>query len=126
MKMNEWREWGDERSAYMNYQYIARDATELSGKLSLVIADMNNWLKDEGWSSHFDPEFVRDVLCGAPDALNRVLTNNFHLTRTIDKERTEFEEEMDRLHQMYQAQIDVLETQLSTAQILLRGEKPDE
>ena len=124
--MSEWREWGDERSAYMNYQYIARDATELSGKLSLVIADMNNWLKDEGWSSHFDPEFVRDILCGAPEAINRVLTNNFHLTRTIDKERTEYEEEVDRLHQMYQAQIDVLETQLATAKALLRGEKPDE
>jgi len=124
--MSEWREWGDEHSAYMNYQYVSRYGTELSGKLSLVIADMNNWLKDEGWSSHFDPEYVRDILCGAPEAINRVLTNNFHLTRTIDKERTEYEEEVDRLHQMYQAQIDVIEKQLATAQTLLRGEKPDE
>jgi len=118
--MGEWREWGDERSAYMNMQYLLRDVPDLIGKANLVLCDENNWLavEDENWSSHFSRQYISDVLCNTAHELSEATTKCFHLARSLDDERARNESAEYDLKEM----IAQLQKELDTAKTLLRGE----
>jgi hypothetical protein len=98
-------------------------------KISLVVADKNNWLAVDEFDSHFDREFVDGVLSDIPDLVNRLVTNNMHLCRSIDKrdsEQAELEHNHERALAKMQTKIDKLKKELDTAKAILRGESNDE
>lgn len=117
-------------SAYGNYQYSVGDHMDAISKISLVIADKHNWLAEaEEYESHFDAMFVDEVLSGIPDLVSRLITNNMHLCRNIDRrdaEKAELEHKHERALARLQTKIDKLKKELDMAKAILRGESKGE
>lgn len=128
MTVHRWR-CSDWDSAYGNYQYSVGEYMDGVAKISLVVADKNNWLAVDEFDSHFDREFVDGVLSDIPDLVNRLITNNMHLCRNIDKrdsDQAELEHKHERALARLQTKINKLQKELDMAKALLRGEAKNE
>lgn len=97
-------------SSYDNYwddiQHNTGFDTRL-GQLHMILADKHNWLKPE--DTHLDPEMLVDVLTTTPELLSRVVNQNLHLCRTIDRNKAEAEAEEEHLHQQIKASDRIIE-----------------
>lgn len=96
-------------SSYDNYmvELEYQEITHRIGQIQLVLADRHNWLKVE--NTHLDPEFVESALLSMPEILTKVVNQNLHLCRTIDRNKAEAEAEEEHLHQQIKASDRIIE-----------------